>query len=368
MLSSRPSKTHLNPLARSLVFGLLVAMVAACTHGQEQTEAIEEVNEPLAAVGLAVSAQDPIAPTVAFLMTQAGTCTGTLLKPGLILTAAHCVVGHEAEVRIVFGMGYLASEQRVELRGQAVRHEDLNIDLAVLRYPGATPAFMNQTVLPTSQAAEALKVGDEALLAAYRIGAEGRDEQLIPLQKARIRVKEIEGARVYLGAETSSRCLGDAGGPLYRSSEKGLVLVAVSRAFIERDNCKVGSIYTLIEPFQEWIAATAKNFDVAFDKQQKKGLTQSFYQVNDTGVCVDGAGLNPYELDGLENFHAGLCPDEIEVLGEKATYIGHATQLDSPLILNFYSKAVLADGTLRTIDAGTAAKKYDDFKVGRPKR
>ena len=176
---------------------------------------------PLAAVG--VVKVNPDRPT--------GGCTGVLIRPDVVLTAAHCLVNTAGEVvgdvaGIVFRTGaYPGVPSRTGFGAAVVYHPlytlnlepetaRLRFDLALLRLVAPIPAEA-ATPLGVGPGPEP---GERLLLASYR-GGQG--------DRARERRCEVfQGPRgiAALGCEVKG---GESGSPVIRQGEGGLEVAAV---------------------------------------------------------------------------------------------------------------------------------------------
>lgn len=198
-------------------------------------------------------------------------CTGTLIAPDVVLTAAHCAVP------AVFGYvsfsldPFLGDGVTGDVRALVMhQHPDFNpgteyIDLArprhdigiiILEAPIEVPAVEQIT------AAAPLAAGAPLDLVGY-----GRTHYAVnsPGEKrtAHVNVDQLAAREFATMPDGPQPCLGDSGGPLFDGSGEGRAVVGVvSRAVGATTFCDTGAIITRTEPYAAWIAEASADRDV----------------------------------------------------------------------------------------------------------
>ncbi len=250
-------------------------------------------------------------------------CTGTLVAPSLILTAAHCVYRQSAE-RFIVGAGYrdrddftLAEFVEVE---RIVVHEGYDhlllfraddprglatvndVALLVLRTPITVtdPA----SIVPMASVGELMPPGSHSVVSGYGQTDDGSSGTLFV---AEVTVELTTATEILTTAAVhqGDTCNGDSGGPLYVDGSPGLLLAGVtSRARKDVDaNCGEGGIYTLASAYVDWIALVASDV----------GPVDGGSAIEDAGSIDVGSGSEDGgDVSDTDHSENGLRPSDDE--------------------------------------------------------
>jgi hypothetical protein len=136
-----------------------------------------------------------------------GACSGTIIAPRAVLTAAHCVDGAAASVRIWLGSGEQILAQSFT-KHPNYRENDLGSDVAVVLMRDDLP----RAPIPLLLSRDA-QMGEAAILAGW-----GRDENSVgvTLRAGLASITSVTPAvlQTQYSASASSVCAGDSGGAL----------------------------------------------------------------------------------------------------------------------------------------------------------
>jgi hypothetical protein len=244
-------------LIRLTRLGVLVVFVAALTGG------------PARAVVGPSESDGRFADRLVMVLSRGGDregfCTGVVLGPREVLTAAHCLRSTR-DMAIVYLdakgkptlLAVAAAEPHPLYRANAIAERQVSIDLALIEtVTPLDPRFAP----PRLATGDGPAIGDEAILAGFGVAREGTPSSGGALRSARLKVR-APLSRILLWAEDGAAagagaCGGDSGAPLFLADgETVAAIVAWTSGTEPGKRCGGLTQGPLIAPQRDWIAAT----------------------------------------------------------------------------------------------------------------
>jgi uncharacterized protein (TIGR03382 family) len=270
----------------------LLAAATGCADIDEPAIALDDAERPVAmpkVVGGELATKELILATVgiANTKTQGQHCTGTLVHPQVVVTAAHCLFDPETKQPLTADLLVVGAGE-VDLRdvktwhevGAVIAHEGYggngkkpsndpagltdsdDIGLLVLKDP--VSEVPSAPIAPMASIDQLLVPNQPVYISGY--GLNGADPQSASVGVLYIAaspyIRRSETEMLVGGPGSPDTCPGDSGGPVYAVSGNDVFLVgATSRGTVDASSlCGEGGIYTLVPAYVPWIESALAPF------------------------------------------------------------------------------------------------------------
>jgi secreted trypsin-like serine protease len=192
-------------------------------------------------------------------------CTGTLVAPNIVLTAAHCIDTDTRSLQIIFGQNVRLNYRnrlpvdKVEVSPywSSWRHEEKNLaDIALVRFVGNTPAgYRPAKILKTL---EVLTRDARVVIGGYGISDATKDSGGGVLRLAQLRINDgafSESEATVDQRHNTGACRGDSGGPAFIEINKQLYLWGLVGRGVEDHQraCDKFAAITKVSFHQTWM-------------------------------------------------------------------------------------------------------------------
>jgi secreted trypsin-like serine protease len=199
-------------------------------------------------------------------------CTGTLIAPRVVLTAAHCVANAGSRLPDFTTLAEISGATRANSRHsrRAYVHPAFDPratgavhDIALVELDSPLDDVAVERILDPAGASTAVAVGARVEILGYGVAADRRG--LGGQRHAKpTRISGVAGDEIVIGGPGEAQdCVGDSGGPSFSFGADGSRRIAgvSSRSANNATECVDGSIHTRVDSHAEWIAKTLRAID-----------------------------------------------------------------------------------------------------------
>ena len=186
-------------------------------------------------------------------------CTGTIISPQVILTAAHCVEGAPSQLQIVFALDVSKAKQKDQRSADKfLQHPhwekhlpDGEADLALIHFQGALPE--GYTPVKLANADLKLRSGEKVFMAGFGVTDGESESGSGKLRQTTTTIINQHSATEFVtNGEKSSVCFGDSGGPAFIKNGSTYVQWGVASS-VTNQACDQASIHTAVMKYDAWI-------------------------------------------------------------------------------------------------------------------
>jgi hypothetical protein len=250
-------------------------------------------------------------------------CTGTLVRPDAVLTAAHCVSGLVAPIYAVTYNGNKGSPP-ILLRAYSSdshpdggpNYEGCNLldggkcvisderpwdDVALIVLKEVAPDSACAPILPQNRFEEFLGTGTYVRIAGFGVN---RIEEPGALYAADVPIMLRTTSEVEVGEDkpdASGACFGDSGGPIYVVADGRVMVTGITSRSAWKPECGHGGVYELPGKYIEWFELTyakrvcQRNWEIDHDDAAKQLCLAGGASLTDETNCRYTSSLPPAE-------------------------------------------------------------------------
>lgn len=312
------------------------ALVSVCVVAAGCSDPTGSSNEPQARRPLPVVGGEPAGvddyPSTVALTDPGGSpfCTGTLVAPTIVVTAAHCLqtwwgdpIGTN-EVRVVYGYTEpdtaSSSDRRTvssvtphpsydpwaNVDSDGMGHTN-DIGVVVLNEPVENGVVT--PILPSGQIDATLVAGTDVHVVGYGIYNMNTQAGGILYKALTPYMRRVQWEMLAGSPGNPDSCNGDSGGPAYVVAAGNLFLAGItSRAWAKsQSSCGDGGIYTLASEYVDWIQSVAGELDGGVMEGGWDATTDATLLDADPACLPPTGACHPVTNEGCDTSQGEVC-------------------------------------------------------------
>lgn len=245
---------------------LIISQTMACSPEVKKLHDLAQISDGIIGGEVVTDKQFSAESTVAiYNLANGGLCTGSLITPQVVLTAAHCLKGKTEEIVILFNKNLetekpqyvFASDISIHQNWMSQQLWDKNTgDIALVFFKGTLPQGYKTVALLSDE--HVLKNKMKVTLAGYGM-SNGKDKSGSGILRfTQVALEDVRFSDTELALDQRwgrGACHGDSGGPAFiRKNNKTFLIGITSRGHRDSlDHCDQFSLYTKVSSYKNWI-------------------------------------------------------------------------------------------------------------------